>query len=73
VLLGRDGECEALERLLEGVGAGRSGALVVRGEPGVGKTALLSYLHRVFTKLDIRSRAELDGVLPVDQKGTQPV
>ena len=44
MLRGRDSECEALDRLLDGVRAGRSGALVVRGEPGVGKTALLEYL-----------------------------
>jgi DNA-binding CsgD family transcriptional regulator len=43
VLRGRDSECEALDRLLDAVRAGRSGALVVRGEPGVGKTALLEY------------------------------
>jgi DNA-binding CsgD family transcriptional regulator len=30
--------------LLEGLRVGRSGALVVRGEPGVGKSALLEYL-----------------------------
>jgi DNA-binding CsgD family transcriptional regulator len=44
VLRGRDSECEALDRLLDGVREGRSGALVVRGEPGVGKTALLDYV-----------------------------
>ena len=43
MLRGRDSECEALDRLLDAVRAGRSGALVVRGEPGVGKTALLEY------------------------------
>jgi len=43
VLRGRDSECEALDRLLDAVRAGRSGVLVVRGEPGVGKTALLEY------------------------------
>jgi len=32
-----------LERLLDDVRAGRSGALVIRGEPGVGKTALLQF------------------------------
>jgi DNA-binding CsgD family transcriptional regulator len=42
-LRGRDSECAALDRLLDAVRAGRSGALVVRGEPGVGKTALLEY------------------------------
>jgi DNA-binding CsgD family transcriptional regulator len=41
MLLDRTAEREALGRLLEGARAGRSGVLVVRGEPGVGKTALL--------------------------------
>src|SRR5688500_10125049 len=43
MLRGRRSECEVLDRLLERVRAGRSGALVVRGEAGVGKTALLRY------------------------------
>jgi DNA-binding CsgD family transcriptional regulator len=42
-LFGRDREREAFDRLLDGVRAGRGGVLVVRGEPGVGKTALLEY------------------------------
>jgi hypothetical protein len=36
-------ECEALDRLLESVRQGRSGALLLRGEPGAGKSALLEY------------------------------
>jgi DNA-binding CsgD family transcriptional regulator len=43
VLRGRRSECQALDRLLEAVRAGRSGVLVVRGEAGIGKTALLEY------------------------------
>jgi DNA-binding CsgD family transcriptional regulator len=43
VLVGRRIECAVLEDLLDGARAGRSGALVVRGEAGVGKTALLQY------------------------------
>jgi DNA-binding CsgD family transcriptional regulator len=43
-LRGRRRECEVLDRLLDAVRAGESRALVVRGEPGVGKTALLDYL-----------------------------
>jgi DNA-binding CsgD family transcriptional regulator len=43
VLLGRRNERAVLDGLLETVHAGRSGALVVRGEAGVGKTALLDY------------------------------
>jgi DNA-binding CsgD family transcriptional regulator len=42
-LLGRQREREVLERLLEGARDGASGVLVVHGEPGVGKTALLEY------------------------------
>jgi predicted ATPase len=44
VLSGRRSECGALDRLIEAVRAGASRVLVVRGEPGVGKTALLDYL-----------------------------
>src|SRR5882724_2519858 len=40
-LLGRRSETETLDRLLEAVRAGESRALVIRGDPGVGKTALL--------------------------------
>jgi DNA-binding CsgD family transcriptional regulator len=43
-LRGRRSECEALDDLLEGVVAGHSRALVVHGEAGAGKTALLEYL-----------------------------
>src|SRR5437588_2287835 len=42
VLHGRRVEREALERLLAAVRGGQSRVLVVRGEPGVGKTALLT-------------------------------
>src|SRR4051812_32242312 len=42
-LRGRRTECETLDHLLESVRAGQSGALVVRGKPGIGKTALLEY------------------------------
>ena len=43
-LTGRAGECGVLDRLVDAVRAGESRALMVRGEPGVGKTALLEYL-----------------------------
>jgi DNA-binding CsgD family transcriptional regulator len=44
VLTGRGSECGLLDRLIEAVRAGASRVLVVRGESGVGKTALLDYL-----------------------------
>src|ERR1700730_3966129 len=43
-LRGRQVECELLDRLVEAVRQGESRALVLRGEAGVGKTALLDYL-----------------------------
>src|SRR5947208_11288071 len=46
VLLGRAGERQALDRLLDIVRGGQSAVLVVRGEAGVGKTALLRYCAR---------------------------
>src|SRR3954447_23494062 len=42
-LRGRRDELRTLEGLLDSVRAGKSGALVVRGEPGIGKTALLDH------------------------------
>src|SRR5262249_33447998 len=42
-LSGRGGECATLDGLIESVRGGRSAALVMRGEAGVGKTALLRY------------------------------
>jgi DNA-binding CsgD family transcriptional regulator len=43
-LLGRESECKALDDLVAGARAGRSGVLVLRGEPGIGKTELLRHL-----------------------------
>jgi DNA-binding CsgD family transcriptional regulator len=40
-LFGRVGELEVLRRLLADVRGGMSAVLVIRGEPGIGKTALL--------------------------------
>jgi DNA-binding CsgD family transcriptional regulator len=44
VLRGRRIECEALDRQLQRVRAGQSSVQVLRGEAGVGKTALLEYV-----------------------------
>src|SRR5215468_8178108 len=43
-LLGRRHECGMLDRLVAGVRAGQGQVLVLRGEAGAGKTALLAYL-----------------------------
>jgi DNA-binding CsgD family transcriptional regulator len=44
VLQGRRNECEVLDRQLQRVRAGQSAVQVLRGEAGVGKTALLAYV-----------------------------
>src|SRR5215467_6980382 len=64
-LRGRRRECGVLDRLVEAVGAGESQALVLRGEPGVGKTALLDYVawraadYRVVRAMGVQSEMEL--------------
>ncbi len=42
MILSRGPELRALDELVAGVRAGRGGALLVRGEPGIGKTTLLA-------------------------------
>jgi DNA-binding CsgD family transcriptional regulator len=51
-LVGRAEEQAALHSLLRCLGEGMSGALVLRGEPGVGKTALLEYLIDAAADID---------------------
>ena len=43
-LFGRQAECAVLDQLVERICAGESQALVIHGEAGVGKSALLDYL-----------------------------
>ncbi|HEY5018708.1 MAG TPA: AAA family ATPase, partial [Streptosporangiaceae bacterium] len=43
-LYGRDAELAALSDLLDQARTGISGTLVLRGDPGIGKTALVSHL-----------------------------
>jgi DNA-binding CsgD family transcriptional regulator len=43
MLVGRRAETEAIDRLLADARTGRSGVLVLRGEAGIGKSALLAY------------------------------
>lgn len=42
-LWGRSGECHELDAALGAVMGGESAVLVIRGEPGIGKSALLRY------------------------------
>lgn len=53
-LLGRRSECDAIDQLLAEASAGRSGVLSVRGEAGIGKSALLQYARDTALSLGIR-------------------
>jgi DNA-binding CsgD family transcriptional regulator len=63
--VGRRAECEALDRLLADALAGTSRVAVLRGEAGVGKSALLGYLSdhvegwHVATAVGVESEMEL--------------
>src|SRR5262249_4733894 len=65
MLCGRSGQLAAIDRLLEGMRSGRAGALVLRGEAGVGKTGLLAAAEgkaagaRVLRVTGVESEAEL--------------
>src|SRR5438270_883059 len=43
MLVGRRPECARIDVLIEGARGGTSGSLVLRGDPGIGKSALLEY------------------------------
>lgn len=64
-LIGRHTECDVLDRLVAAVRAGESRAIVVSGEAGVGKTALLDYMVerasdcRVVRTVGVQSEMEL--------------
>ena len=57
MLLGRDRERQALDRLLSDAGSGMSAVLAIVGEPGIGKSALLEHARGAasgFTVLQAR-------------------
>ncbi|MEV0208848.1 AAA family ATPase [Streptomyces sp. NPDC050788] len=64
-LTGRRAECDVLGRLIAAVRAGESRALLLHGDPGVGKTALLDHLAaqarncRVVRAAGVESEREL--------------
>ena len=68
LLVGRSAECDALSGLLARAVDGHSGALVLRGEAGVGKTALLNETVAVATAAGMQT-SRLTGVEPETQLG----
>jgi DNA-binding CsgD family transcriptional regulator len=65
VLLGRSEECARIDGLLDNARLGRSGALAIRGDPGIGKTALVDYAGsradgmRVLRAVGVESESEM--------------
>jgi len=60
MLRGRRDECAVLDGLLKGARGGRSGVLVVCGEAGVGKTALLEYAIAAASELRVLRAAGVE-------------
>jgi len=59
-LRGRASECAVLDALVEGLRRGESQSLVLRGEAGIGKTALLEYLVAAASEMTVVRAAGVD-------------
>src|SRR3954451_13199668 len=77
MLLGRARECRRIETLVARTADGASGVLVLRGEPGIGKTALLEHAAAAAgsaTVLRVRGGgAEVEGAFPGLHQLLRPV
>ena len=71
LLVGRDAELEKLGELLAAVGAGGSAALVVRGEPGVGKSALLEQMVASASGFQVVRAVGVEGEIDLPYAGLQ--
>src|SRR4051812_19966885 len=70
-LLGRHDERAVLERLLETARGGRGAVLVVHGDPGVGKTALLEYALEAGQDFRVVRAAGVEGEMELDYAALQ--
>jgi DNA-binding CsgD family transcriptional regulator len=61
--IGRERECALIDRLLQRIARGESEALVVRGEAGIGKTALLQYCAQRATRCRVVQVAGVESEL----------
>jgi DNA-binding CsgD family transcriptional regulator len=68
-LVDRIGERDVLERLVAGVRAGQSRVLVLRGEAGVGKTALLRHLSAAASGFRIARAAGVESEMELAYAG----
>jgi DNA-binding CsgD family transcriptional regulator len=77
MLHGRVGEQTRIDELLEQAREGRGGALVLRGEPGIGKTALLEFAAEQATGMRVLRTAGVEPEQDMDHaalhRAVQPV
>src|SRR3954452_23846329 len=72
-LRGRQREREALDRLLHAARGGDGGALLVHGEPGVGKTALLDYAVEAGSGFGVARTVGVEGEMELAFAALQPL
>ena len=70
-LVGRRAEREAVDRLLEAARAGYGGVLVIHGEPGVGKTALLEYAVEMARSFRVARAVGVEGEMDLPYASLQ--
>src|SRR5256886_17510801 len=70
-LLGRRSECAGLDELVASVRTGPSRALVLRGEAGVGKSALLEYLAQQASGCRIAQATGVESEMELAYAGLQ--
>jgi DNA-binding CsgD family transcriptional regulator len=68
-LIGRGHECATVDRLIAEVRDGQSRVLVLRGEAGVGKTAILEYLLRSSSGFEVARAAGVESEMELTYAG----
>ena len=66
MLIGRETERRRVERLLDEIRAGRSAALVVSGEAGIGKTALLHHAMALAESMTVVTAKGIEAVAELE-------
>jgi DNA-binding CsgD family transcriptional regulator len=73
LLVGREAECLALDTLAQNAQAGRSGVVVLRGEAGVGKSALLAYATERLQGWHVSSATGIESELELAYSGLHQI